>query len=259
MKKFYLVILILISFLLYFSISIEAKAATGEWKLVVKIKGDVESQRADESQWNKIWQSRILKDGDKARTQDNSMAKIRLSDQSVVLIGSNTLVEVSEFKLTDNARTAKIKLILGKIRVKVGQFMGDSSKFEVTTPNAALAARGTEFYVDQEKVAKQDSAGATKIIVFDGDILVITKTGEFLLSAGQTAMVDMQGQFFLNPANFQYPKHISPPDQSDESLTNPSTSISDVVQPGDPMPPAVPIYNPSTPTTTPTPHVPYSY
>lgn len=254
MKKNWWIILILLSVFLLFSLSLESKAVSGEWKLVVKVKGDVESQRADESVWNKIWQSRMLKDGDKARTLEDSMAKIKLADQSVLLIGSNSLVEISQFKVTDTARTANIKLILGKIRVSVENFLGGTSTFEIKTPNAILAARGTEFYVEQDKAVKQDTSGATKLVVFDGDVLVTTATASFLVKEGQTALINTAGNIFINPQNFPYPHHISPPPQSDESLSNPSTTISEIAPPDSQAPPNIPIFNPgATPVSSPCP------
>lgn len=170
-----------------------------DWKLVARVTGTVESQKAQQDSWNFIWESRMLKDGDKARTSANSRAKICLADQSVLTIGENSLVEMSEFKMTPQSRIVKLKLEFGKLRSRVEKFLGKESRFEVTTPNAVLAARGTDFLVDQEKVTRQFGVGGCYIVVFSGTVNVNTPTGAYSLIPGQTGLVTTGGQFFLNP------------------------------------------------------------
>ncbi|MCL5773379.1 MAG: FecR family protein [Firmicutes bacterium] len=152
-------------------------ATSPDWKLVVKVSGRVESQKADQTAWVGIWQSRMLKDGDKARTLENSIANIRLADQTIIKMGSSTVVEISKFQMNEQSRIAKLKLDIGALRVKTGKFTGKESKFEVKTPNGVLAARGTDFLIVQEKVTRQgaDSVtklpgdGNTEIYMFNGD------------------------------------------------------------------------------------------
>lgn len=170
-----------------------------EWKLVVRVTGTVESQQAGASDWTGIWESRLLQDGAKARTLADSRAKIRLADQTVISVGANTQVEVANFKLTPTSRTAQINLLSGKIRVNVGKFTGKENKFQVTTPNAVLAAKGTDFYVDQEKVTKQGIGGGTFILVFDGQVNVNTGGGFFTLFPGMGGYIGLGGVFFINP------------------------------------------------------------
>jgi hypothetical protein len=170
-----------------------------DWKLVARLAGTVESQKAQQDSWNFIWESRMLKDGDKARTSANSRAKICLADQSVLTIGESSLVEMSEFKMTPQSRTVKLKLEFGKLRSRVEKFLGKDSRFEVTTPNAVLAARGTDFLVDQEKVTRQFGAGGCYVVVFSGTVNIHAPTGNFTLLPGQTGLVTTGGQFFLNP------------------------------------------------------------
>lgn len=196
--------------LLLFSAIQAAWAVDPQWKLVARVAGTVESQKAEQDTWNFIWESRMLKDGDKARTAADSRAKICLADQTVLTIGENSLVEMSQFKLTPQSRIVKLKLEFGKLRSRVEKFLGKESKFEVTTPNAVLAARGTDFYVDQEKVTKQFGGGCY-VIVFSGTVNVNTPTGLFTLLPGQAGLVTSAGQFFLNPPQIQTGGGAAPP------------------------------------------------
>lgn len=219
-------------------------AAISSWKVVIKVKGNVESLKQNQTNWEKIWQSRMLQDGDKARTGQDSQAKIKFSDGSLALIGSNTTVEISQFNITDNSRISKLKLDFGKIRAFVSKFLGQDSTFEITTPNAVLAARGTEFYVEQinagqslyntklfasinpEKLFVAQAMGATKLAVFSGKVLVTSPIERYVVEAGQTALVNAQGSIFINPASFTFPTTIPAVPGGDADLTHPTQSIS---------------------------------
>jgi len=195
-----------------------------DWKLVARLNGTVESQKAQQDSWNFIWESRMLKDGDKARTSANSRAKICLADQSVLTIGENSLVEMSEFKMTPQSRIVKLKLEFGKLRSRVEKFLGKESRFEVTTPNAVLAARGTDFLVDQEKVTRQFGVGGCYVVVFSGTVNINTPTGAYSLLPGQTGLVTTGGQFFLNPPQVSTgggSPSVLPPGDPDLSLPDP--------------------------------------
>lgn len=238
-----------------------AFAAAASWKVVIKVKGDVESLKQGQTVWEKIWQSRMLKDGDKAKTGADSQAKIKFSDQSLVLIGSNTMVEISQFNVTDNLRTSKMKLDFGKIRAFVSKFMNGGSTFEVTTPNAVLAARGTEFYVEQietpatsyfstklfastsmQNLIGAQTSGDTKLAVFSGKVLVTSSIERYVVEAGNTAIITPQGSVYINPSSFAFPTTIPAVPGGDADLTHPKQSISSEAPVA---PPAPPLFNPS--------------
>lgn len=194
-------LLLLVVFILSFLIQ-PCWSISPDWKLVVKVNGTVESQKADSTKWVGIWQSRMLKDGDKARTLDNSRANIRLADQTVVQVGSNTVVEIAKFQLTEKSRFAELKLTAGKVRINVGRFTGKESKVQVTTPNAVLAARGTDFFVEQEKVTKQGVGGNCILIVFSGIVNVNAGGGTFTVFGGNTCTITGGGMILPNFTNF---------------------------------------------------------
>lgn len=203
----------------------QAFAVLPDWKLVVRVKGTVESQRQNFEQWDKIWRSRMLHDGDKARTLSDSAAQIRLADQSTINVGSDTVVEISKFVFTPEKRTSKIKLIMGKIRVGVEKFLGKESNFEITTPNAVLAARGTDFFVMYE-LGAQGGAGLTNLAVFEGNVAVTSAAQTTIIAAGNTAAITAQGAIILNPAGFVYPGAAGAPASmgADASLMQPGPS-----------------------------------
>ncbi|MFH1454526.1 MAG: FecR family protein [Armatimonadota bacterium] len=243
-------VLTILSILIITSVVVStAFAASSAWKLVVRLKGDVESQKQGTDTWDKIWQSRMLKDGDKARTGDDSYGKIELSDGSITLIGSNTTVEMSQYNVTDNERISKMKLDKGMIRVFVTKFLTGKSTFEITTPNAVLAARGTEFYAEYGVPGAQVPTD-TNLAVFSDAVLVTSATERYLIEQGQTASIDAKGTITINPATFTFPKGGPiTPEVDDSALTHPGQSLDTSTELHPVMPP--PLFNPSNPTNAP--------
>lgn len=201
MKKIHLISLLIIFSLFLCSI---AFAIDSSWKLVAKLAGTVQYQKQGDNAWVAIWSQRMLQDGDMIKTLEKSRAAVRLSDQSVVTVGEETIIDMAEFKINDSQRKCNIKITIGSIRVKVEKFLGND-QFEIETPNATLAARGTDFYVEQEKVTKDDGAGLTKVALFSGSLQINTTTETTLLTYGQTAFIDTAGNIILNPASFPLP------------------------------------------------------
>jgi hypothetical protein len=80
---------------------------------------------------------------DMVATGDNSRAKLLLTDDSMLSIGKNSNLEITEFLLDKNKRTSVISLKAGSMHTKVEKFLDPNSKFEVHTPTAVAGARGT--------------------------------------------------------------------------------------------------------------------
>jgi hypothetical protein len=95
---------------------------------------------------------------DVIETQADSRAKALFDDDSILTVGENSRVEVSEYIYdpANNQRSSVLRMIQGKARALVGKlFAGLGSKFEVHTPTAVAAARGTYFVVWIEEKASQ--------------------------------------------------------------------------------------------------------
>lgn len=83
-------------------------------------------------------------------TDKASRTKALLNDDSILTVGEYTRVEITEhiYDPHKSVRSVVISLIEGKLRALVGKiFTGSGSKFEVHTPTAVAAARGTYFVV----------------------------------------------------------------------------------------------------------------
>jgi hypothetical protein len=87
---------------------------------------------------------------DVIETKGDSRTKAFFDDDSMLTVGTNSRVEIDEYvyQPDKNVRRAIVKLMQGQVRTLVSKvFKANGSKFEVHTPSAVAAARGTYFTV----------------------------------------------------------------------------------------------------------------
>ncbi len=87
---------------------------------------------------------------DVIQTQSDSRTKAFFHDDSILTVGEKSRIEINEYiyKPDDNVRKAVVTLLEGQVRALVSKvFKANGSKFEVHTPSAVAAARGTYFTV----------------------------------------------------------------------------------------------------------------
>ena len=90
---------------------------------------------------------------DVIQTEKESRTKAFFQDDSVLTVGENSRVEITEYIYNpeDNVRRSVVKVVQGQVRALVSKvFKSNGSRFEVHTPSAVAAARGTYFSVWHE-------------------------------------------------------------------------------------------------------------
>ena len=108
----------------------------------------------------------LLKSGDTVRVDAGSMT-LKLDEDKYVYVEENT-----EFKLiaqgTDENSKTKIELTKGAITNEIQNKLSTESSYEVNTPNATMAVRGTVFRVE----VTYDEAGVcyTKVSTLEGKV-----------------------------------------------------------------------------------------
>ena len=101
-------------------------------------------------------------------TDGASKAKVLLADDSVLDIGTNTRVILSEFRLQSDQRTARLQVVAGRFKLAIAKFFGGPSDYEVRTPTAVVGVRGTVLWGDTD---------LDTICALDGTITVRSLTG----------------------------------------------------------------------------------
>ncbi|WP_447600738.1 FecR domain-containing protein [Nitrospira sp. Nam80] len=121
---------------------------------------------------------------DVIETHDESRTKAFFEDDSVLTVGENSRVEITEhiYNPDQNQRRMVVNLIQGKLRALVSKvFKGAGSKFEIHTPTAVAAARGTYFVVWTEHgttgIANIGESGRVDFTA--GGITVTVAPGEY--------------------------------------------------------------------------------
>jgi len=112
----------------------------------------------------KLGESVLFKDTYETKSQ--SRLKLLFEDDSILSLGENTRLEIAEniYDPAQNRRSTVVKMVNGSVRALVGKIFGGSgSKFEIHTPTAAAAARGTYFIVWTSKEGELDPTGVVNI------------------------------------------------------------------------------------------------
>src|SRR3954469_11065216 len=100
-----------------------------------KTKTTVEAKKGDDIVWN-----------DLVKTQKGGRARITLTDQSVLSLGSQAELRI----VKHDARTQQtaLQLTYGRVRAEVASVTRDGGRFELRTPTAVAGVIGTDFGAD---------------------------------------------------------------------------------------------------------------
>lgn len=104
--------------------------------------------------------------GDMIITENDSRAKIVMSDRNIINISPNTKMKIEKYSNENGSKNVQLNLIEGKIRNNVEQkYDNKNSKFEVRTATAVAGVRGTQFVTSFDKVTK-----VTEVITLKGQV-----------------------------------------------------------------------------------------
>ncbi|WP_152206460.1 FecR domain-containing protein [Marinobacter changyiensis] len=126
----------------------------------------------------------LLRAGDEITTQSGS-ATIRLADGSLLRIEENSQLVFN--RLTQFGRTGmvdtRLRLERGEVSIEVKPLVEGGSRFEIETPSAVAAVRGTAF-------ALQSAPGITRLQVTEGIVAFGPRGKTRSIPAGYSATVD---------------------------------------------------------------------
>ena len=220
MRKFRLTVVLLLVSLLCTGLAGTA-LAEDEVGTIVAIRGKASIERDDKSFEAEVQDGLLMNDS--VSTREASRAKMLFIDDSVLTIGENSKVVIKEVIYSRHKMGRSVfSLVEGKMRSVVGK-----TQFEVHTPTAVAAARGTVIYT--ETGIAEDGRRYTIIIVLEGEATVTSTepgvTGSETLSVGMM-MVIFEGQTTL-PA----PEPV-PPEVMERILNATDSSDHEVSVPG---------------------------
>ena len=160
-----------------------ARPAVWAGAYLAKVSGVVQVRRSGADRWDLVRDlPQDLAANDTVRTGQRAQATLAFEDGSRVELGGGAIFTLEE---ATRGRSA-IELSFGGIKAFVQRLGG--RRFEVKTPTAVCAVRGTEFSVDVLQ------GGRTQISLFKGLLGVEDKRGQqILLHPNESLSVDLRG------------------------------------------------------------------
>jgi len=126
--------------------------------------------------------------GDIVRTGKRSRAQLKFADGSTLNIGSLSKIEISEFSFSADKKVRKtsIRDLRGKVRALVTKSTDKDSFFNIKTPSAVAAVRGTDLGVDVRSPKK------TVVVNYEGIVDVYAATLGRLKESQKVTLFDKQ-------------------------------------------------------------------
>jgi hypothetical protein len=172
---------------------------------------------------------------DVIETQAGARAKALLRDDSLLTLGEKSRLEISEhvYDPAENRRSAVLRLVKGTVRALVGKAFAGESRFEVHTPTAVAAARGTYFvvWIEGEPGAQlgMGEVGRIRPVLFQGmDVAQLPAGTTGVANIGNTGGVDFTsgGQTVnVGPGTFSTAPPGGPPIPPVNITANPPAGV----------------------------------
>jgi len=171
---------LILAFLL---LSPAARAAAAETGCIYDLKGAVEVAKAGQP-GGRAGKGVPLSEGDSLKTGPGAWCEILFRDGTFIKLEENSETALVALKTSKEERTFSFSFLKGKALWMAARLKGTiSSKFQVRTPSAVCAVRGTDFSI------AVSSAGETSVGLFEGKVAVSGSAGEKELLAGGEAFV----------------------------------------------------------------------
>lgn len=145
---------------------------------VYQVNGEVTLERENIGVMD-AYENLNLISGDTLETFIESFSRLKLDDDKYILVEQDSKIGIVATGNKANSKT-DIRLDKGAITVEIENKLNDDSSFEVTTPNAVMAIRGTVFRITVD--ADDNGDPITRITIFEGAVTVQKKAEDGTLS-----------------------------------------------------------------------------
>jgi hypothetical protein len=164
--------------------------------------GTVQVRSSQAGAWIPVTQKLRMTPGSEVRTSGNSKAAVYFPDGSNFQLSNNTSFEVE----TTNKKQAGFKLKMGRLKAAVAGYF--ASRFQVRTPTAVCAVRGTAFDIEVGE------SGNTEMSVSEGLVEVND-------SKGAMAVVSSEERINITSEGMSRPEAISLSDERSGDAARP--------------------------------------
>ncbi len=164
-----------------------------------EVAGDVVVQRSGKGEFQHVTKKTLIKNNDVLRAGDDGMAEFKWLDGTRLKMTPNTQLTIK--KMTSNTLKkgdrSEFKLTSGKVFVRIMKSLTPTSKFEIETPTAVAAVRGTIFSVSVE-------GGKTQVAVYKGSVKVSSgddSKAQKTIVPGEVALSEKSGTVETKPSS----------------------------------------------------------
>jgi len=130
--------------------------------IITYLEGEVKTVINNKEELAKVGD--ILKEEDSIITNKDSIAEIKIGENSIIKINPDTILKIEILLKNRSIENSKVKIIKGEIFTKCNK-LNTGSSFEVETKSITVGVRGTEFLVGNEE-------GKSNVTVIKGDVAV---------------------------------------------------------------------------------------
>lgn len=174
-----------------------------------KVSGLVEVRRSNKGEWKALSQGGLIKTGDVVRAGRDGQAEFKWADGTrwKIMPLTEIVVKKSTYNMVKKADQSQLQLTTGKVFIRIIKALKPASKFEVETPTAVAAVRGTIFSVEVKdgktevavfkgkvKVSSDGNGGHEENVITPGVAAVSCSPGELLKENGAAQAADFQKQ-----------------------------------------------------------------
>ena len=148
--------------------------------LVLSVTGEVNLQISNSKTLKALSTKQLVKIGDTLITGENGSALIQFADNSTLLLQKNSRVVFNTLSVYGQSGMVdtQIRLQQGRIETAVKPLRGSISRFEITTPAAVAAVRGTAFrvaYTETQQTMASEVVKGSIDVAAQGNELAINK------------------------------------------------------------------------------------
>lgn len=171
--------------------------------LVIAVEGDVLLVRKNSQENKRLNTGDLLSQEDIVKSM-NGTAMIKFADNSRLLLKENSIIRMDSLQFNDPTKliNTRVELLRGRVKSQVEKLSNKNSHYEIFTPAAVAAVRGTEF-----RVSRSENP-ATNAVEMRTELL----TGALLVNSdiNQQKIISGQGVLAIEGAGVSEPISLLP-------------------------------------------------
>jgi len=173
---------------------------------IVEFKGTVELQRSNGDIEQKLLPGTLINLGDRLKSGPESSVAVKFADNSILTLYDHSVIRFDHLSAhgVTGMVDSRMHLLEGRMDTRVTPAAGPGSRFEIQTPSAISAVRGTKY---RTSIAMKKNA--SNIEVLHGKVAVSGAKKKTLIKAGFGTQVT-QGKPPIPPRKLLEPPRLEP-------------------------------------------------